>query len=131
MFHSTSAGDAHVRLAVSLVAKAKISLDPNGETLTITPGGDEASTHLAAELVAVERGSKEAAAELAGILQLFTPYLQTLISSDLELPPIAIPAVDLGKVSPGFAGRQGRFAGAIKIDAKASRINLEGDVIAH
>jgi hypothetical protein len=131
VFHSTTAGDAKVKLAVTLLAGAKIALTNGGETLEIKPSGDETQTKFVAELVGVAEGKKEAATELAGILSLFTPYLETVIAHDLDLPPIAIPAIDLGIVSPAFAGRMGRFDGAIKFDAAASRVALEGKVVAH
>lgn len=129
-FQSASAGEAKVRLAVSLVTKAKLIIQDGGASLKIMPAGDESSTVLSAQLIAVESGAQAAADELKGILDLFTPYLQTLISNDIDLPAIAIPTVDLGVISPSFSGRDGRFDGAIRFDPKASRILLEGDLVA-
>lgn len=132
VYHSSQGnGDAKVRLAVSLVTKAKIAMLDEGATLKVMPSGDESTTQLSAQLIAVESGSQAAGDELAGVLNLFTPYLQTLISNDIDLPPVAIPAVDLGIISPSFAGRDGRFNGQLKFDSNANRIVLEGDLLAH
>jgi hypothetical protein len=130
IYHSQSGDDAKVRLGVSLVTKAKISLEDGGATLKIMPSGDDTSTLLSAQLIAVEDGKQAAADELSSMLNLFTPYLQTLISNDIDLPPVAIPSVDLGILSPSFTGREGRFDGQISFDPKAERVVLEGDLSA-
>jgi hypothetical protein len=132
IYHSSQGnGDAKVRLAVSLVTKAKISMEDEGATLRVMPSGDETTTQLTAQLIGVESGNQAAADELQGVLALFTPYLQTLISNDIDLPPVAIPSVDLGIISPSFAGRDARFNGQLHFDNKANRIVLEGDLLAH
>jgi hypothetical protein len=95
------------------------------------PSGDETTTQLTAQLSGVESGNQAAADELQGVLTLFTPYLQTLISNDIDLPPVAIPSVDLGIISPSFSGREARFNGQHHFDNKANRIVLEGDLLAH
>ena len=51
--------------------------------------------------------------------------------TDIDLPPVAIPSVDLGIISPSFAGRDARFNGQLHFDNKANRIVLEGDLTAH
>lgn len=130
VYKSATQGEAKVRLAVSLRTKAKISMEDGGATLKVMPSGDESTTQLAAQLIAVEKGSQAAGDELAGVLNMFTPYLQTLISNDIDLPPVAIPSVDLGIISPSFSGRDARFNGALHFDSKANRIVLEGDLTA-
>ena len=79
----------------------------------------------------VGRGQEAAGAELAGLLGELTPFLESVVTHSLEIPPIAVPAVDLAKISPGFAGKNGRFDGVVRFDAKASRVALEGKVVAH
>ncbi|MBX3229044.1 MAG: hypothetical protein KIT84_01800 [Labilithrix sp.] len=130
VYHAQAGGQARVRLAVSLVTKAKLSIENGGEFLKILPAGDETATQLSARLIGVEEGKQAAADELSGMLDLFTPYLQTLISNDIDLPPIAIPGVDLGIISPAFAGREGRFDGAIQFDPNASRVLVQGNLVA-
>jgi len=130
VYHSQAGQTARIRLAVSLVTRAKLSIENGGEFLKILPAGDEAATQLSARLIAVEEGRQAAADELSSMLDLFTPYLQTLISNDIDLPPIAIPGVDLGVISPAFAGRQGRFDGAVKFDAAAARVLIQGNLVA-
>lgn len=130
VYHSQAGETARVRLAVSLVTKAKLSIENGGESLKILPAGDETATQLSARLIGVEEGKQAAADELSGMLDLFTPYLQTLIASDIDLPPIAIPGIDLGIVSPAFAGREGRFDGAIKFDPAAARVLIQGNLVA-
>lgn len=130
VYHSQSNGDAKVRMAVSLVTKANIAFTADGSALQITPGGDEQGTQLSARLIAVEDGKQAAADELSSMLNMFVPYLQTLIADDINLPPVAIPSVDLGLLSPEFSGRMGRFNGQLHFDSNASRIVLEGNLVA-
>jgi hypothetical protein len=130
VFHSTSAGDAKVKFAVTLLAGANIQLSPGGENLIIKPNKDDARTKFVAELVGVEQGKQDAAAELAGLLSLFAPVIEAMIANDFDFPPVAIPAIDLALLSPGFAGRKGRFDGAIRFEPTASRIAVEGKLVA-
>jgi hypothetical protein len=129
-FHSTTAGDARVELAVTLIAGANINLAPDGTQLLLTPNKDDANTKFAVELIAVQQGKQEAGDEIEADLQMLAPAIVTFLAEYLELPPIAIPALDLGTVTPGFAGRTGRFQGALRFDADASRIGLDGEIIA-
>lgn len=130
VFHSTSAGDATVKIGVSLVATAKIELADQGKTVLVQPSGDEANTRVYAEVTRVTAGKQEAADELKGILSLFLPYIQTVVATDLQVPPIAVPGVDLGLVTPGFRGRTAHFDGALRFDPGASRIGIEGRLLA-
>lgn len=130
VFHATSGGDARVRIAVSLVAGADIQLTNGGESLVITPSHDETRTLVSAELVGVPKGQQEAIDELTGILTILKPVIEGMVTNDLDLPPIAIPAVDLGRITPGFAGKKGRFDGVIKFDGAAARIGVEGKLMA-
>jgi hypothetical protein len=129
-FHSSSAGDAKVKVAVSVIAGANIALSPDGQSITVSATHDLANTHFVAELRAVESGKQDAADELAGILTTFSPVLEGMIADDLPLPPIAIPQIDLGLVTPGLAGRKATFDGSLKFDPVSSRIALAGRLIA-
>jgi hypothetical protein len=130
VFHTPNAGAAKVRMGVTLIAGAKIALTDGGATLTITPTDDESTTKFVAELIGVPSGNEAAAAELVGIVKLMTPVIEAIIAHDFVLPPIAIPQLDLGLITPGFAGRHGRFDGALEFDAATSRIGVDGSLIA-
>jgi hypothetical protein len=130
VFHSSTFGDAKVRFAVSILAGANLQLGPGGETVIVKPNKDEAHTKFVSELIGVEAGKQEAADELAGALKLFTPVIESMIANDFDIPPIAVPAVDLGKLTPGFAGRKGGFDGVLKFEPSTSRIGIDGELLA-
>jgi hypothetical protein len=130
VFHSASGTSAHVRIAVTLVAGAKVELVDGGEKLVVKPTGDAARTKVVAELIGVPSGDPAAADELQAIFTQFLPVAEAIVTTDLDLPPVAIPSIDLGIVSPGFAGKKGRFDGEIRFDGPAARINVEGQVLA-
>jgi hypothetical protein len=130
VFRGTSGGSAKVRLAVSVLGGANIALGEGGETLVITPTDDETNTRFVGELIGIPEGSPEAAEELASLVTSFTPFVEALIAHDFSIPPIAIPALDLGKVSPGFAGKKGRFSGDLRFNPTTSRVSVEGSVLA-
>ena len=77
----------------------------------------------------VPQGNTAAAEELAGILTMFTPVIEAMVTHDMEIPPIAIPAIDLGVVTPGFTGTKGRFNGQVDWDAPAARITVQGKLV--
>jgi hypothetical protein len=129
VYHS-SVGDAKVRLAVSLVAGADVQLAPGGETLTLTPNGDDANTQIAVELLEVIDGPAAAGQELQGLFALFIPTLPSLIAHSFPFPPVAVPALDLGIVTPGFTGRKGGFDGVLQFDPGSERIGVAGTLLA-
>jgi hypothetical protein len=130
VFHSPTLGDARVKFAVSLLAGANLKLGKGGEVLIVEPNQDDARTKFVAELIGVDPGHAGAAAELAAILTQFAPVVEAIIAHDLALPPIAVPAVDLGGLTPGFRGKKARLDGALVFDPTASRVGAAGKLIA-
>jgi hypothetical protein len=131
VFHMPNVGAAKVRMGVTLLAGAKISLTDGGATLTVKPTDDESTTKFVAELIGVPSGNQAAAEQLVGIVKLMTPVIEAIIAHDFVIPPIAIPQLDLGMITPGFAGRHARFDGALQFDAATSRVGVAGNVLAH
>jgi hypothetical protein len=130
VYHSPTQGDARVRVAISLVTGGDVILREDGSTIDVKPSHDPANTHLATELLAVEEGRAAAGEELAMVLAQFTGYIETVIAEEPQIPPIAIPRLDLAKLTPGFAGRVGHAVGGPRLDVSGARVGLAGRLVA-
>jgi hypothetical protein len=128
LLHAGPLGDVPIRVSASLSASAEVRINDAGDALVIKLDGKR--TKFVAELTGLPPNSKAAASDLQDLVASLVPAIQNGLADFVSIPALAIPSVDLGKLSPGFAGRKGTFAGNLLIDASTSRVGLNGDLLA-